>query len=126
MSWGGIGCHKVTAPPPVTAKSSDPALTAAVRPRSAADLIAESRCEREQQCGNVGQDKTYSSAPDCLARIQTDWKADLNARECPGGINRNELNECLTAIRDEACQNPFDALARITQCTAAQICIEAT
>jgi hypothetical protein len=99
-------------------------MTPAARSRSAAEQLAQARCEREQQCGNVGPDKTFSSAQDCLVRIQSDWKDELNARECPGGINQHELNECMTQVRAEACSNPFDTLARITECTSGQICIE--
>jgi hypothetical protein len=96
----------------------------ASRTRSAAEQIARARCEREQECGNIGNDRTFSSAQDCLARIQNDWKEDLNARQCPGGINQHELNECLEQVRAESCSNPFDTLARITECTSGQICIE--
>ena len=99
-------------------------MTPASGTRPAADQIARARCDREQKCSNIGADKTYSSMQDCLARIQNDWKDDLNARECPGGINQHELDECMGQIRAEACGNPFDTLARITECTQGQICIE--
>ena len=100
-------------------------MTPASGTRPAADQIARARCDREQQCSNIGPDKTYSSMQDCLTRIQHDWREDLSARECPGGINQHELNECMAQIRAEACGNPFDTLARITECTQGQICIEA-
>jgi hypothetical protein len=123
-----VGCSKVQEPEPVTARNVDtsapPAMTPAARTRSAAEQIAQARCEREQQCGNIGKDQTFSSSQDCLVRIQSDWKDELNARNCPGGINERELNECLSEVRGEACSNPFDTLARITACTSGQICIE--
>ena len=116
-----VGCNKTGEREP-NAERAD--LTPASRTRSAAEQIAQARCEREQQCGNVGGDKTYSSTQDCLARIQSDWKDDLNSRECPGGINQKELNECMAQVRAEACANPFDTLARVTECTSGQICVE--
>jgi hypothetical protein len=109
---------------PMPASQTTGAMTPASRTRSAAEQIAQARCEREQECGNIGNDKTFSSSQDCLARIQNDWKDDLNARECPGGINQKQLKECLAQVRAEACANPFDTLARITECTSRQICIE--
>ena len=109
---------------PMPASETSGAMTPASRTRSAAEQIAQARCEREQECGNIGNDKTFSSSQDCLARIRNDWKDDLNARECPGGINQQELKECLGQVRAEACANPFDTLARITECTSRQICIE--
>jgi hypothetical protein len=123
-----VGCSKVHEPEPATARNETVVLpekmTPAARTRTAAEQIAQARCERERTCGNIGNDQTYSSSEDCLARIQNDWKEELNARECPGGINEQQLNECLAQVRSEACSNPFDALARITECTSAQICIE--
>jgi hypothetical protein len=94
----------------------------ASRVSSAAESIAQARCAREQRCDNVGADEKYSSASDCLARIRNDWKDDLNARECPGGVEQDDLQECLTAIRNEDCNSPFDTLGRLAECTAAQIC----
>jgi len=99
-------------------------MQAASRTRSATEQIADARCERESQCGNIGDNKAFSSRQDCLARIRADWKEDLNARECPGGINQHQLDQCLAQVRAEACANPFDTLARITECTSRQICIE--
>jgi len=89
---------------------------------SARESIAESRCEREQRCNNVGEAKKFSSTDDCLARIRADWKDDLNARECPGGVNQAELSECLNEIRNENCESPLDTLERVAACTSNQIC----
>jgi hypothetical protein len=123
-----VGCNKEAerGPNSATAPAAThlDGMTPAARSRSAAEQIAQARCEREQQCGNIGGDKTYSSSQDCLARIQTEWKDDLNARECPGGINQQQLNECMAQVRGEACGNPFDTLARVAECTSGQICIE--
>lgn len=124
-----VGCTKAHEPEPVTAQNVEtppppPSMTPAARTRSAAEQIAQARCEREQQCGNIGKDQTFSSSQDCLARIQNDWKDELNARACPGGINEQQLSECLAQVRAEACSNPFDTLARVTECTSAQICVE--
>ena len=118
-----VGCNKTSNRDARSSAIGD-GMTPASRARTAAEQIAQARCEREQQCGNIGADKSFSSSQDCLVRIQSDWKDDLNARECPGGINQKELNECVMQVRTEACGNPFDTLARITECTSAQICIE--
>jgi hypothetical protein len=122
------GCNKAhepaTAENQTTTFSPVDELTPASRTRTAAEQIAQARCEREKQCGNIGRDQTFSSSQDCMARITNDWKDELNARECPGGINQHELGECMKQVREEACANPFDTLARITECTSGQICIE--
>jgi hypothetical protein len=108
----------------VVGTTHEPALRPASRSSSAAESIAEARCAREQRCSNVGANEKYSSHNDCMDRIRADWKDDLNARECHGGVNQTELQECLGAIREEECNSPFDTLDRVTECTAASICIE--
>ncbi|MGC4087660.1 MAG: DUF6184 family natural product biosynthesis lipoprotein [Polyangiaceae bacterium] len=95
---------------------------ATVETRSATESIAESRCQREERCENVGESKKYSSMSDCLTRIRADWKDDLNARECPGGVKDAQLDECLGKIRAEECNSPFDTLSRVAECTSGQIC----
>jgi hypothetical protein len=119
-----LGCNKTNEREVAYERDSQTSMTPASRTRSAAEQIANARCERERQCGNIGADKTFSSSQDCMARIQNDWKDDLNARACPGGINQHELDECMSQVRAESCGNPFDTLARITECTQGQICID--
>jgi hypothetical protein len=119
-------CSKDNDRPPVTAVEKTPNQIGAEAPgpatASASESIAESRCEREQRCDNIGDQKKFSSKSDCLARIRADWKDDLNARECPAGVNSTQLRECLTAIRGEDCNSPFDTLSRVSACTSGQIC----
>jgi hypothetical protein len=116
------GCSN--SPPPHPAETALTAPIATFDTHSAAESIAEARCAREDRCTNVGSDKKYSSVQDCLARVRDDWKEDLNARQCPGGANETQLNECLDAIRHEDCSSPFDTLARLSECTAGQICVD--
>jgi hypothetical protein len=113
-----------TASDPVVAEHREPGMRPASRASSAAESIAEARCARENRCDNVGADKKFSSTSDCLARVRNDWKDDLNARECPGGVNESELQDCLGAIRAEECNSPIDTLDRVTECTASAICVD--
>jgi hypothetical protein len=123
FAGGALACgsenqsHKANSPAEAVQETSATAQT-----RSASESIAESRCEREQHCDNIGDNKKYSSSADCLTRIRADWKDDLNARECPGGVKQTELNECLSKIRAEECGSPFDTLSRVSECTSGQIC----
>lgn len=92
--------------------------------RSAARNIAGARCDREERCANIGDGKKYASAEACEDQIRSDWANDLNAYDCPAGVVDSELEECLTAIRAEDCNSPFDTLSRVSQCMAAQICAD--
>ncbi len=93
--------------------------------RAAARSIADARCEREQRCNNIGPDAKFASRNACDERIRADWAEELNAYECPGGVNQEELTECLEDIRDEDCKNPFDTLARTMACSRTEICEDA-
>ncbi len=93
-----------------------------VAARNAAASIAESRCQREAACDNVGDSKKYSSNQDCLDSIRASWKDELSARECPSGVNDAQLDECLTKIRTESCNSPLDSLARLVECRSGQVC----
>ena len=122
-----IGCNKEVGRPAAKPTSPavagrDPVTGRASAPASARDSIAEARCARERHCDNIGDNKKFSSEQDCLSRIRADWKDDLNARECPSGVNRQELNECLSAVRGEDCSNPLDTLSRVAACTKSKIC----
>jgi hypothetical protein len=136
LAWlvvcGGLAlaCNKTSeSAPSATAQNpvNDEAaqhMTAASGTHSATEQIAAARCQREQACGNIGNDKSYASSAACLSKVREDWRDELNARECPGGVNAHELDECLTEIKGEACANPFDTLARMTECTQGQICLD--
>ncbi len=88
----------------------------------AVEQIAQARCDREVRCGKVGPDKDYTSQEVCLTKVKDEWRDDLNARECPGGVVQKELTECLAEIRNEDCGNPFDSLSRIIACREGDIC----
>lgn len=112
------GCSKHDSTRASSAESRSPASGA----HSATESIAQSRCDRERRCNNVGADRKYASDADCLIKIRDEWRQDLGARECQGGVNQHQLDECLTKIRDEDCGNPFDTLSRVSECTQSQIC----
>ena len=102
--------------------STNEATAASGKNSEAIAKITSARCEREQRCGNVGPDKDYTSTAACQTDIQKEWRDDLNARECPGGIVEKELAECLEEIRNEDCASPFDTLGRVTACRSSDIC----
>lgn len=90
--------------------------------RAAVTSITNARCDREQRCGNIGPDAKFDSRNACVARIREDWADQLNASECPHGVRKVELDECLQDIRTEECGDPFDTLARTFSCGRSEIC----
>lgn len=85
--------------------------------------IVEARCARETTCMNVGAGKHYASSDACMNNIRGDMKDDLNANECPHGIDSKELDECLAAIKAESCNNPIEKLSRVAACRTSDLCL---
>lgn len=86
------------------------------------EKIAQARCQREQKCQNIGAEKDYKSMGACVSEVSKEWRDDLNKYECPGGVEEDELSECLEEVRNEDCANPFDTLGRVVACRASDIC----
>lgn len=84
--------------------------------------ITEARCVREEKCGNIGPGQDYSSTSACKEKISADWRDELNAYDCPGGVVTKELSECLEEIKNEDCSSPFDTLGRVVACRSSDLC----
>jgi hypothetical protein len=51
-----------------------------------------------------------------------DTRDDLNAKDCPGGIDQKELKECLEETSNSDCKNPFDEAGRLAACRTSDLC----
>jgi hypothetical protein len=91
---------------------------------SVANRLAEARCDREQTCNNVGAGQKYTSRAVCIDQMRGSLANDLNAYECPRGIDDAQLHECMTAIRTEECGHPFDTLSRMEKCRTGALCMK--
>lgn len=89
---------------------------------NAIDKLAEARCDRELKCGNVGADKKFADRMACTAAVKKSFADELNAEDCPAGIDSKELNECLHEARNEDCKNPFDKIGRLAACRTSDMC----
>ena len=93
--------------------------------QAAVGSIVDARCTREAACNNIGVDKPYGNREACISKLKADMKEDLNANECPKGIDRKELDECLSEIRTEGCGNPIDKIERLAACRMSDLCLKA-
>lgn len=91
---------------------------------SAIDRIVAARCAREAACNNVGADKRFTSRDVCSQKLKADMRDDLNAKDCPSGIDQKELNECLEEIKNENCNNPIDMIGRLAACRESDLCLK--
>jgi hypothetical protein len=93
-------------------------------PAYAVTKIASARCDREVRCNNVGYKQKYSSRDDCDVRMQADKRDEVNSTQCPVGIDKKQLDACLTSIRDESCNNPLDTVGRLVACRSSSLCVK--
>lgn len=131
LAAGASGCDRSGTGSERSAEPAEPASRALERGPEAVmtaghpgvvDGIAHARCARELACGNIGQDEKWLTLESCTRQIKADWRDELNAFECPGGIDERELDECMEEIRNEDCASPFDTLGRIAACRSGDIC----
>jgi hypothetical protein len=109
---GGVGTTTVTG-----------ADIGAVQNQTAIARIVQARCERETSCNNVGGDKRFADRNACVSEIQKDMQDDLNAKDCPAGIDQKELNHCLDSIHKESCGNPLETINRLAACRTSEMCL---
>jgi hypothetical protein len=86
--------------------------------------LAAARCDREQGCNNIGARQKYLSREVCMEQMRGSLANDLNAYECPRGIDEGRLDRCLTAIRSEECSHPLDTLTRMDKCRTGSLCMK--
>lgn len=89
---------------------------------NAVNKIAEARCDRELKCANIGADKRYADRASCTADVKKSVGDDLNAEDCPAGVDMKELDECLVEAKNEDCNNPFDKVGRLAACRTSDLC----
>jgi hypothetical protein len=100
-----------------TESQKDTDLTVVVR-------LADARCDQEQGCMNIGADSKYASRGDCREHIHGSIANDLEAYDCPRGLDSDGIVRCIAAIKSEDCNHPFDTLARFDRCRTGAICMK--
>jgi hypothetical protein len=86
--------------------------------------VSRARCDREETCNNIGAGQRYASREVCMDQLRGGLANDLNADQCPRGIDEAQLDQCLSAIRGEACNHPLDTLSRIEKCRSSALCLK--
>jgi hypothetical protein len=106
---------------PTESTAGAPSMTA---PAAALAKIAVARCDREVRCKNVGPKQKYLTHSECVTKTQNDKRDDINASDCPRGIEEHALAKCLDAIRSEDCGNPLDTIGRVNACRTGNLCVQ--
>ncbi len=90
---------------------------------SVVDGLASARCDQEQGCKNVGPGTKFVSRGVCMDQMRGSIGNDLNAYNCPRGLDRDAVVRCTAAIQSEECSHPFDTLTRFDKCRTGALCM---
>ncbi|MDO9020775.1 MAG: DUF6184 family natural product biosynthesis lipoprotein [Deltaproteobacteria bacterium] len=96
--------------------------TAAMPFNEALDGLVEARCEQERRCNNVGSGKRYDRPEACRVAVRTGFSDDIMPAHCPRAVDRRALAQCVKVVREEACGQDLDRLARIEPCRSQALC----
>jgi hypothetical protein len=92
--------------------------------RDVAYQLAGARCDHEQSCNNVGPGKKYASRQSCMDQLTASTFDDLNAYNCPKGIDRASLSHCMQSIQSRDCGFSLSALTGSDQCGSGSLCLK--
>jgi len=92
--------------------------------QAVADRIATARCSHERTCNNVGPGRTYASAAACKDEISASTFNDLNAYNCPHGIDQKQLESCVQSLATRDCGLSLKTLTESDQCKASGMCMK--
>jgi hypothetical protein len=88
------------------------------------EQVSAARCDREQSCNNIGGGQKYVSRNVCMDQMRGSIANDLNTYNCPRGIDRDEVEHCMLAIKNEECSHPLDTITRIQKCRTGALCMK--
>ena len=88
----------------------------------AINLIAYSRCNRDEECQSIGPRKSWESFDACLRETTRNTRATLGADRCPQGVLADRMDECLRDIAKRRCDRPLDSLETIASCRWRYVC----
>jgi Family of unknown function (DUF6184) len=84
--------------------------------------IIDGRCEAEMRCGNIGVSRKYETLAACQTSVGDSVRNHFETDECRANFDRQILEKCLTALRDDECNARSDPLTRIESCRTTAIC----
>jgi hypothetical protein len=108
---------------PSSQRSTSVTAARVVTNASAVTQITEARCTREFACDHVGPNRRYANREVCAELVSLDSTDDFTTSDCPRGIDPNRLEHCLTAIKNESCNNPLETLERLAACRTGAVCL---
>ena len=121
-----IACGSETQQTPIANTAADqPTITSqTIAQKGVVEKLAAARCDQEQSCNNIGSGAKFVSRAVCMDQLRGDIGNELNAYNCPHGLDSAAVDRCMMAIKGEACSTPFDTLSRRDKCRTSSMCIK--
>jgi hypothetical protein len=88
------------------------------------DRLTQARCGRERRCDNVGDGRRYATYQACVDQVRRTVATDLNAYNCPRGIDPNGLDPCLKSLQIGDCKLSVNRLDQETNCRGRALCMK--
>lgn len=88
------------------------------------ERLADATCQREQSCGTIGPGAYFGTREQCMATMRSKLLPKLNVSECPGGIDKDVVDSCITSFEASECAQPGDAITRNARCPTADLCLK--
>jgi hypothetical protein len=121
-----LACGGATQGPAVPGTQESPGVAAPQRgaDMTVVDRLAAARCDQEQSCNNIGPGAKFASRSVCMEQIHGHIANDLNAYNCPRGLDSDGVDRCMAAVKSEECNHPFDTLTRYDKCRTGALCLK--
>ena len=89
----------------------------------AVSRLTARRCERENDCKNVGAGKRYEDNGTCEREVAREITTELRPAVCTYGVRGDRLDECMQSLRKEKCGSPLPTVSSLTTCRTGRICL---
>jgi len=84
--------------------------------------IANARCDREQRCNRIGPEGEYADRNHCMNVMTQKAREDMN--QCHGGVDQEDLRQCLTEIANKDCSGIFADIGEYKACGMDDLCAD--
>ncbi len=88
----------------------------------AVDELAQSWCDQQRGCDQIGEKKPYADFESCMSRMRGVVHDDLDAFHCSHGLDSLQTQSCMSAIHLAACARGDVALPALPACRSEALC----
>lgn len=86
------------------------------------ERVAMGRCERFATCSTLTSYALEDERKECTRETKRELRLSLREHDCPAGIDRDRLEDCLTAIRSIQCDFDLKRVQAIAECRIDTLC----